>query len=154
MYITLKMTIQDQEISLDVNLTNRAGRIYRQQYNRDLLKDMSDIYKKLHRSMFAGIDLKGVDLSGKTEAEISAEIMKHVDLAEVLENQETAYLDFEESERAGQVIWAFVKNKAADIPNYEEWIDSFDFILPVGEIVNALYDAWHKSAQPTVELKN
>ena len=34
MYITLKMKIQDQEIDLDVNLANRAGRIYRQTYNR------------------------------------------------------------------------------------------------------------------------
>lgn len=155
MYITLKMTIQDQDFTLEVNLANRAGRIYRQQYNRDLLKDMDEIYKKLHKTLFDGIDMTGVELEGKTEQEIYSQLLARVDISKIIQSEahENA-LDFEEEERAGQIIWAFVKNKDEKTPNYEEWIDSYEFILPVGDIVCALYDAWGKSAKPTIELKN
>lgn len=155
MYITLKMKIQDQEFNLDVNLANRAGRIYRQQFNRDLLRDMTEIYKKLHKSPFDGIDMSGIDLDGKTEKEIYEQLLSRVDMAQYLEDHtEKNQLDFTETERAGQIIWAFVKNNDDKTPNYEDWIDGYDFILPVGEIVSVLYEAWGKSAQPTIELKN
>lgn len=155
MNITLKMNIQEQEFELNANLTNNAGRIYRQQFSRDILKDMSDIYKKMHRSPFDGIDLKGLEINGKTEQEIQDQLMSRIDIAQLLEAQnEAAVLTFEEEERGGQIIWAFVKNADRSVPNYEKWIEEFDFILPVGDIVSALYEAWTKSAQPTIELKN
>ena len=155
MNITLKMKIQDQEFALNANLTNAAGRIYRQQYNRDILKDMSEIYKKMHKSLFDGIDMTGIDLNGKTEQEIYDQIISRVDVSKLVASQtEREQLSFEETDRCGQIVWAFVKNADKDTPYYEEWIDSFDFILPVIDIVEALYEAWNKSAQPTIELKN
>lgn len=155
MYITLNMKIQDQEFALEANLSNRAGRIYRQQFNRDLLKDMSELYKKTHRSIFDGVDMTGIDLKGKTEQEIYEQILSRVDVAKFAESlNESQTLSFEETDRCGQIVWAFVKNKDINTPNYEEWIDSFDFILPVIDISNALFEAWNKSAQPTIELKN
>ena len=153
MYITLKMKIQDQEFTLDVNLANRAGRIYRQQYGRDLLKDMAEIYRKLHKSPFSGINVGDIDLTGKTEKEIYEQLISRVDISKFIE-QNSVSLDFEETETGGKIIWAFAKNRNDSIPNYEDWIDSFDFVLPVGDIVSALYEAWGKSAQPTVEIKN
>lgn len=154
MYLTLKMRIHEQEYNLEVNLANRAGRIYRQQFNRDLLKDMSDIYKKLHKSPFEGLNIQDIEIEGKTEQEIYQQIISKIDLSKFLEKNMNAPLDFEETERSGQIIWAFAKNRDEKIPNYEDWVDSFDFVLPVGEIVTALYEAWGKSAMPTVELKN
>ena len=155
MYITLNMKIQDQEFALEANLSNRAGRIYRQQFNRDLLKDMSELYKKTHRSIFDGVDMTGIDLKGKSEQEIYEQILSRVDVAKFAESlNESQTLTFEETDRCGQIVWAFVKNKDINTPNYEEWIDSFDFILPVIDISNALFEAWNKSAQPTIELKN
>lgn len=155
MYITLNMKIQDQEFALEANLSNRAGRIYRQQFNRDLLKDMSELYKKTHRSIFDGVDMTGIDLKGKSEQEIYEQILSRVDVAKFAESlNESQTLSFEETDRCGQIVWAFVKNKDINTPNYEEWIDSFDFILPVIDISNALFEAWNKSAQPTIELKN
>ena len=109
MYITLKMKIQDQEFDLNVNLANRAGRIYRQQYGRDILRDMTDLYKKLNKSPFEGIDMTGIDIKGKTEQEIYDDLLSHVDMAKFLESRTNSIgLDFEETERAGQIIWAFV----------------------------------------------
>ena len=155
MNITLNMKIQGQEFELNANLTNAAGRIYRQQFSRDLLRDMSDIYKKLHKSPFDGINMEGIELAGKTEQEIYEQLMSRVDMTKLMNAEANkAMLDFEEEERAGQIIWAFVKNADKNLPNYDKWIDEFDFILPVGEIVCALFEAWTKSAQPTVELKN
>lgn len=154
MYITLKMKIQEQEFSLEANLANKAGRIYRQHFNRDLLKDMSEIYKKLHKSPFDGITISDIDYKDKTEQEIYEQLMSHVDLSKFIDADEKNFLTFEETERCGQLIWAFVKNKDENTKNYEEWIDSFDFVLPVGDIVCALYEAWGKSAQPTIEIKN
>ena len=155
MYITLKMKIQDQEINLEVNLANRVGRIYREQFNRDLLRDMGELYKKLNKNPFEGVDLNGIDIVNNSWENISNELLSRVDVSKYLsENNIDNDLDFEETERAGQIIWAFVKNRNNDIPNYEEWIDEFDFILPVGEILTALYEAWEKSAKPTIEIKN
>ena len=152
MYITLKMKIQDQEIDLDVNLANRAGRIYRQTYNRDILKDMAEIYKKVNKNPFDGVDTSGIDIVGMTEEELLKELVSRVDPRDLIKEQET--LDFEETERAGQIIWAFAKNRNKDLPGYEDWIDSFDFILPVEEILTKLFEAWGKSAAQTIEIKN
>ena len=152
MYITLKMKIQDQEIDLDVNLANRAGRIYRQTYNRDSLKDMAEIYKKVNKNPFDGVDTSGIDFVGMTEEELLKELVSRVDPRELIKDREI--LDFEEAERAGQIIWAFAKNRNKDLPGYEDWIDSFDFILPVEEILAKLFEAWGKSAAPTIEVKN
>ena len=152
MYITLKMKIQDQEIDLDVNLANRAGRIYRQTYNRDILKDMAEIYKKVNKNPFDGVDTSGIDIVGMTEEELLKELISRVDPRELIKDREI--LDFEEAERAGQIIWAFAKNRNKDLPGYEDWIDSFDFILPVEEILTKLFEAWGKSAAPTIEVKN
>ena len=155
MYITLKMKIQDQEIDLDVNLANRAGRIYRQTYNRDILKDMAEIYKKVNKNPFDGIDMSGIDIITLTEEELHKELISRVDPSKFIAGMEDqTALDFEETERAGQIIWAFAKNRDKDLPGYEDWIDGFDFILPVGEILTALFEAWGKSAQPTIEIKN
>lgn len=155
MNLTLKMNIQDQEFELNANLTNNAGRIYRQQFSRDILKDMSDIYKKMHKSPFDGINLTGLEINGKTEQDIQDQLMSRIDIAQLLASQnEAAVLTFEEEERGGQIIWAFVKNADKALPNYEKWIEEFDFILPVGDIVCALYESWTESAQPTIELKN
>jgi hypothetical protein len=155
MDITLKMKIQDQEIELKANLTNAAGRIYRQQFSRDLLKDMSDIYKKLHKSLLDGIDMTGINITGKTEQEIYEQLMAHVDVSKLLAiRAEQEQLSFEETEKGEQIIWAFVKNADKNTPNFSEWSESFDYVLPVGDIVTALFEAWGKSAQPTVELKN
>ena len=151
MYITLKMKIEDQDIALDVNLANRAGRIYRQQYGRDLITDMSELYKKLHKSPFADIDMSGIDRNSVTEQELFERLMSNVDLSDYLSK---TVLSFEDTETAGQIIWAFAKNRNNDIPNYEDWIDNFDFVLPVEDIITALFDAWGKSARPTIEIKN
>ena len=85
MYLTLKMRIQEQEYNLEVNLANRAGRIYRQQFNRDLLKDMSEIYKKLHKSPFEGLNIQDIEIEGKTEQEIYQQIISKIDLSKFLE---------------------------------------------------------------------
>ena len=155
MNITLKMKIDEQDFEIKANMTNAAGRLYRQHFNRDILKDMTAIYRKLTMSILDGIDMSGIDLAGKTEQEIYDLLMEKVDLTKLLKNQiDQAELDFEESERAGQIIWAFAKNADKNLPGYEDWIDEFDFVLPVGEIVCKLYEAWTRSAKPTVELKN
>jgi hypothetical protein len=152
MNITLKMTIQDQEIELNANLTNNAGRIYRQQFSRDLLRDMTDLYKKLHKSPFEGIDMSGIEVNGKTEQEIYQQLVSKVDISKLMDQKES--LDFEDTEKGEQIIWAFLKNADHAAPNFTDWSNSYDYVLPVGDIVSALFEAWSNSAQPTVELKN
>ena len=155
MNITLKMNIQNQEFEINANLTNNAGRIYRQQFNRDILKDMNEMYKQLHKSPFEGIDLSGIDVNGKNEQEIYDQILAKVDVSKLVSAQmEQNVISFDDTETCGHIIWAFVKNADKNTPAYEQWIDDFDFVLPVGEIVSALHEAWTKSAVPTVELKN
>lgn len=152
MKITLKLNETDTE--LIVNMTMHGARIYRQSFNRDMLKDMNEIYSKLHKSPFDGIDMSGIQIEGKTDQEIYAQLLSKVDANKILAAQNKETLDFDETERGAQIIWAFVKNADKNAPDFDEWIEGQDFILPVGDIVSALFEAWHKSAMPTVEIKN
>lgn len=152
MKITLKMN--ETNTDMTVNMTMNGARIYRQNFSRDMLKDMSEIYQKLHKSPFDGIDMSGIQVDGKTEQEIYEQLMSKVDVTKLIDMQTKKTLDYDETERGAQIIWAFAKNADRNTPEFVEWIEGFDYILPVGDIVSALYEAWHKSAMPTVEIKN
>ena len=152
MKITLKMNESNTEMT--VNMTMNGARIYRQNFSRDMLKDMNEIYVKLHKSPFDGIDMSGIQVEGKTDQEIYEQLMSKVDVTKLFASQTKEMLDYDETERGAQIIWAFAKNADRNLPDFEEWIEGFDYILPVGDIVSALFEAWHKSATPTVEIKN
>ena len=152
MKITLKMNETNTEMT--VNMTMNGARIYRQNFSRDMLKDMNEIYAKLHKSPFYGIDMSGIQVEGKTDQEIYEQIMAKVDVTRLFASQTKETLDYDETERGAQIIWAFAKNADRNLPDFEEWIEGLDYILPAGDIVTALYEAWHKSAMPTVEIKN
>ena len=151
MKITLKLNNETGSENLAINMTMNAARIYRQEFNRDLLKDMNEIYWKVNRSVFEGVDLSGIDTS-KSENEITAEIIQRAQLNILSESKND--LDFDETERGCMVLWAFTKNADAKTLEFNEWFGSFDYVLPIAEIITALYEAWHKTAAPTVELKN
>ena len=153
MNITLKMKIGDQEFTLVADMTMNVGRIYRQKFQRDLIDDLTEIYQKLNPSIYDKIDLSGLETDGKTEEELTQQIINRA-LPVWSETRKNAVLSYTDTERASQIIWAFVKNADKDLPGYEEWIDSFDFLLPIKEIITALYIAWNDSAKPTVEVKN
>lgn len=152
MNITLKLN--EENANIKVNMTMNGARIYRQVFGRDLLKDMNEIYQKLRKSPFAGIDMSGIQIEGKTDQEIYEQLLSKVDVTKFLAVQNRETLDFDETERGMQIIWAFAKNADKDTSDYDDWFESFDYILPVGEIIVALYEAWHKSAMPIVEIKN
>ena len=151
MKITLKLNEETETETLAINMTMNAARIYRQTFNRDMLKDMNEIYWKINRSVFEGVDLSGIDTS-KSEDEITAEILRRAHLNILSESKKD--LDYDETERGCMVLWAFTKNADVKTIEFEEWIGSFDYVLPIAEIITALYEAWHKTAVPTVELKN
>lgn len=153
MNITLNMKLQDQEFDLTINMTMNAGRIYRQQFQRDLIKDLAELYQKFNLSIYDSIDLKGIETEGKTEEEITQQIITRAFPA-WSEAQRKITPTYEDTERTGQILWAFAKNADMNLPGYEKWIDEFDYILPTKEIVIALYGAWNDSAKPTVEIKN
>lgn len=152
MKITLKL--KETNTDLNINMTMHGARIYRQNFNRDMLKDMNEIYAKLHKSPFDGIDMSGVQIEGKTDREIYEQLLSKVDATKILAAQTEETLDFDETERGAQIIWAFAKNADKNISDFDEWLESLDYILPVGDIIIALFEAWHKSAMPTVEIKN
>ena len=153
MIVTLKMNIQDQEIAIDVNMTMAAGRIYRQQFGRDAIDDMTEIYQKVHPSIYKDLDLSNIDISGKTEEEVSQMIMERAVPVYLVAQKKRVELSFSDTERVSQILWAFAKNADPKLPNYEDWIDDFDFVLPAGDLISALYMTWSESAKPTVEIK-
>ena len=155
MKLTLKMNIDNKDFDLVFDLTNRAGRIYRQYFGRDAIKDLNALHKLANPNPFGSIDVSKVKLPENakediTEKDIIEALLQQIDT----EKFEDVVFDFSHTEQAGQIIWAFAKNADDKLPNYEEWIDDFDFVLPVKEIIDVLYDAWNGSAQPTLELKN
>ena len=156
MNITLKLSINDQVFEIVANATLKVCRIYRQQFGRDLIKDMSEINKMIKPSIYDFVDteeLAKINTENVSEEELNRTILKKVYPA-YRKFEKEVLLDTEHTERANQIIWAFAKNADENLSGYEDWIDGFDFILPVKKIIPALYDAWEKSAQPIVEVKN
>lgn len=153
MELTLKMKIGDQEFTLVVNMTNKAGRIYRQKYSRDLVQDLTAINKKINPSIYDYVDISQLDIVNKTEEELNADLIRMA-YPKYKEYTQNNVLDFTDTEQANQIIWAFAKNADDKLPDYEDWIDSFDFVMPVKSIIPVLFDAWTKTAQPIIELKN
>lgn len=153
MLITLKMKIQDQDFDLVVDVTMKACRIYRQQFGRDIIKDMTEIYRMVNPSIYDMVDMSEIQVEGKTEDEVYQEVMRKV-YPEYKKHEHTSILDYEHTEQASQIIWAYAKNANEALPNFEEWIDSFDFILPVKEIITSLYQVWNETAKPIIEIKN
>lgn len=153
MNITLRMTIQDQTFDLNLDMTMKAGRIYRQHFNRDLVKDMSDIYRTVNGSVYNDIDMSKVETEGKTDEEIAKQLLSQA-VPLYLAHRNNTDLSYEDTERVYQILWAFVKNADEKLSGYEEWIDGFDFILPAKDLITMMYSAWNDSAQPTIELKN
>lgn len=153
MEITLKMNIQDHEFELKANLTMKAGRIYRQQFNRDLSEDLMSLYKKNTGSVFDNIDYSKIDVDSQTDEEIQNELVRQA-LPIYFRNRRESALTYSDTEQACQIIWAFVKNADDTTPVYTEWIDGFDFVLPIKDLINILYNAWNETARPTVEVKN
>lgn len=150
---TLKMRINEQDFELKVNMTMKAGRIYRQHFGRDLVGDMTDVYKKANPSIYDLVDMSEVDVTNKSDEEVYKEVMKKAWPLYKQAKADTVF-DYEYTERASQIIWAFVKNADPEAPGFEDWLDGYDFVLPVKDIVTALYDMWNKTAQPTIEIKN
>ena len=145
------MQIQEEAVTLKLNLTLKACRIFRQQFQSDLLQVMQQIYKAWNKSPFEGMDLTGVTVEGKTEQEIYAQLLNKIDISKISELRE---LTAEQTEMGYKAIWAFAKNANPALPNFEDWADEFDYVLPIGEIITAVFEAWNKSAKPTVEIKN
>lgn len=156
MNITLKLSINDQVFEIVANATLKVCRIYRQQFGRDLIKDMSEINKMIKPSIYDFVDpdeLSKINVENMNDEELNRAILKKVYPA-YRKFEKEVLLDYEHTERANQIIWAFAKNADENLSGYEDWIDGFDFILPVKKIIPALYDAWEKSAQPIIEVKN
>ena len=153
MNVTLKMKMDDQDIDLVVDVTLKACRIYRQQFGRDLVKDLTDTYHKINPSIYDFVDLSEIKVDGKEETELQQEIIAKAFPA-YKKYQNTNVFTYDDTEQATQIIWAFAKNADEKLPKYEDWIDDFDFILPVKNIITSLYKVWNDSARPTIEIKN
>ena len=154
MNITLEMKIQDQEFDLVVDMTMKAGRIYRQQYNRDLAEDLAEMSNLFSPNPFKYIDPSSIDMNTMSEEEIYDRVMRKAIPEYLLNKKAGMSLSFDQTERAYQIIWAFAKNADEKLPTCQVWEDIFDFVLPVSTIIPALYEAWEKTARPIVEIKN
>ena len=95
------MQIQDEAIELTANLTLKACRIYRQNFFRDLLQDMQNIYKTYNKSPFEGINFAGMDVEGKSEQEIYAQLLSRVDVTKL---SELHTLTGEQTETGYQIV--------------------------------------------------
>ena len=99
------------------------------------------------------IDYSKINVDSQTDEEIQNELVRQA-LPIYFRNRRESALTYSDTEQACQIIWAFVKNADDTTPVYTEWIDGFDFVLPIKDLINILYTAWNETARPTVEVKN
>lgn len=140
-------------VTIPIRISLRAGRIYRTEFGRDLIADLAELYKKTtmdnQAKLFEILRGKNVDLSDETA--VTKAIVENADLLLISQDQP---LTFADTERAGQVLWAFAKNSNEQIEGANDWADSFDILIPYKEIVPTIYSLWQQASTPSVVLKN
>lgn len=149
----LEIKSDETTITIPVRISLRAGRIYRTEFGRDLIADLAALYQKTtidnQTKLFGVLREKNIDFADETA--VTQAIMENADLLLMTQDQP---LSFSDTERAGQILWAFAKNSNEQIPGAEAWIDSFDILIPYKEVISTVYSLWQQASSPTIELKN
>lgn len=149
----LEFVIDEEKISLPVRLTLRAARIYRTEFGRDLIRDLTETQREISRPIQQA--LKSVKLPpqalGLEGDALEKYVLDQVDLSSVIAIEPLAdgQIDI-----GAQCIWAFAKNADEDLPEFSKWLDIFDVVLPVQELCSTLFELWHAATRTTIEIKN
>ena len=100
-------------------------RLYRVKFGRDMIADMRQLQKAYNRAANLPADATEEQ---RQDAQLSA-----LDLT-IFEN----------------VAYMMVKHAGSDIPNTaEEWLDSFDGVFSIYEVLPAILELWHLTNQTT-----
>lgn len=137
-------------LSIPIRLTFGAMRLYRAEFNGDLITDLSAAQDALHPDPIRDA-LKNADLSGLSLEEMQTEIMKHIDIREL---NQTRLPSAETQEKALRCVWALAKNADPKLPAFGAWCDSFEILLPLPAMVEACVGMLSEASGATVELKN
>ena len=104
-------------------------RLYRYQFKRDMIQDMNRLRQNYNRCLEAK--------ENATEEERNEAMLDVIDL-EIFEN----------------VAWLFMKNAGEDVGNSpDEWLDSFEGVFDVYEIMPDVLELWGEDQIQTSSLK-
>lgn len=127
-------------------------RIYRSEFNGDLIADLSEAQEALHPDPIRKA-MEHMDLSGRqlTPEELQSEILSHIDYRDFSENRLPS---FDSQEKALRYIWALAKNANHDLTGFEDWCDGFEEWLPLPAIIDACVQIFGEACLASIELKN
>lgn len=149
----LNIGSEERQLQIPVRITFKAARIYRAEFGNDLIEDLTDTNQRLSGINMTQIwaSMRGKDIDLSDEKAVTQAILSEVNFADIGTDRP---LTFEETERSARIVWAFAKADNPSLPGVEDWIDSFEGVLPFREIVGTLYSLWIEATATTVTLKN
>lgn len=149
---TLVIQTDDKEIEITVKASMSALQLYRAEFNADLIRDLNEIYNKLHPDPFAdAIKKLNINPEKTSQEELANLILSNVDYS-VYDN-ENAILDGDAQIKAYQIIWTMAKAAGNGTKRFDLWCNDFEF-LPVNAIIDRCYEIWKTANTGIVQLKN
>ena len=142
----------DENIEIPVKASMGSLSLYRATFNEDLIRDLNEIYRKLHPDPF---------MDAMQRAKLNPNQMDQEALASaILENVDYSTLDDESvlpdggiQMKALQIVWAMAKTADDSLGKFEKWCDRFEF-LPIRGMVDCCHEIWQKANATTVKIKN
>ena len=147
---------EEKDTEIRVKASNFTLRLYRAEFNADLIKDLTEIHDKLHPDLFIeAIKKAGIDPSEVSQDELVNIVIKNMDYSQLnADGTERPVLpDADTQIRIMQIIWTMARTADKNIKSFEDWCDEFD-LLPMADLADQCYEMWNRASSGTVELKN
>ena len=150
----LEFKSDESTITIPIRLSLRGCRFYRTEFGRDLIADLAALYQAIEGEPQAKFlkELSAHQIDPENEIAVKAFLKENPEVMILIADR---VLSFEETETGLRILWAFAKNHDDTLQqSAEDWGDSFDTVLPVRELILAIYGLWVAASAPTVALKN
>ncbi len=152
----------NKKIKFKFKYTIKAVMIYQMQFGRGFIEDLQDIFNTLsdnYEDMLPGL-LKSIDpktlkkLHNKKSQnieELLPIVLDKLDLSKLLNKS----LSTEQYINSCQIIWALSKNADNSILEFDDWLDTFEYLpmTMIQDLIILIYQQWSGVSENTIELK-
>lgn len=146
----------DKETEIPVKASMAALRIYRAEFNADLIQDLTAVYEASHYDPYLeAVKKSNLNPNGLTRDELIAAVMENIDYSSIDANGDAlpVVLDGVTRLKAYQCIWAMAKAANKQTERFDDWCDLLD-VMPIGDVVEQCMQMWNLASAGTIELKN
>ena len=153
---TIIVHANGKDTEIPVKASMKALLSYRAEFTGDLLKDLNEVYAKLHPDPFMeAIKKSGINPSKISRDELLQTVIENIDYASLDAdgNAMPVLPDADTQIKAMQIIWTMAKTANGSTKRFDLWCDDMG-LLPVADLIDRCYEIWQQANAGTIELKN